>query len=210
MREFHSWISSFTFWFTLLLCVSPQSGNAQSVDEPSVANLEEELFQTARQNYDRGNFLEAAEGFKKVHQLTKLPRLLQNIGAAYGKAARDLRPPLPQRLDAARASLSYLDQFRSAAPELQTPELDAKRAEMAQLVSELTVRQKASLAASVGPEQKLHQRTWFRGLMIGLSLAVGASVVATAVLLSPKNPQPPDDAVQVHLSLTKSQPQIRF
>ena len=34
MREFHSWISSFTFWFTLLLCVFPQSGMPSPVDEP--------------------------------------------------------------------------------------------------------------------------------------------------------------------------------
>ena len=70
------------------------------------------------------------------------------------------------------------------------PELDAKRAETAQFVSELAVRQKASPGCVCWARAKLHQRTWFRGLMIGWRWPWGIGGHGCSAGIA-KEPQPP-------------------
>lgn len=176
-----------------------QSGRAQPSVTAAAAALQDDLFLAARTHYDRGEYIPAAEKFKKAYQLSKLPRLLQNIGAAYGKAARDLRLPLPERAEAAREAVAYLERFRSSLPALDTPHLAARRAEAEQLAVELSHRLQEANQANLQPEKKLHQKAWFRGLMIALGVAAGAGIAATAALSAPNNPQRPADATQISI-----------
>lgn len=207
MRTSQCLIRGVWAWLFLVL-FGLLSARAQGEPPTEGGQLQEELFAAARGDYDRGEYLEAAERFKKAYQLAPLPRLLQNIGAAYARAARDLRLPISQRLDAARASVSHFEAFEQAMSEPVSPALVARREEVRKLATELERSLTLAAAPPASPSEKpLHRRTWFRGLLVGLAVATGGAAIAVGVLAAPQNPTPPPSATEVRFSL--SQP-LRF